>query len=181
MIQFFVAVMALTAIGVVAWPLVRKTGDRKDPGLVEDSELGEILAQKDAALLAISELEADYEMRNLSQDDYLELRNKYAEYAMALLKSVDELRSERVVDTATRIDEEIEARVARMRRAREGQKIAGGNACPTCQATVLSDAAFCSRCGTALKTHCYVCSAAVSADDRFCLQCGAALNTTTPE
>ena len=181
MIEFFVAVMVLTAIGVVVWPLVRKIGDGKAPGLVEDTELGEMLAQKDAALLAISELEADYEMRNLSQDDYVELRRKYEEQAMALLKSVDELRSERVIDTANRIDEEIEVMVTRIRGARDGRKIAGGNACPTCEAPVLPDAAFCSGCGIALGTRCYACSAAVSADDRFCFRCGAALNTIAAE
>ncbi len=181
MIEFFVAVMALTAIGAVIWPLVRKTGSGKEPGLVEDIELGEMLAEKDAALLAISELEADYEMRNLSRDDYVELKKKYDEQAMALLKSVDELRSERVIGTASRINEEIEARVTRIRAARDGQKVAGGNACPTCAAPVPSDAEFCSGCGTALGTRCYACSAVVSADDRFCFQCGAALHTTASE
>ena len=181
MIEFFVVVMAFTAIGVVAWPLVRKKGDGKEPALVEDTELGELLAQKDAALLAISELEADYEMRNLSQDDYVELRKKYEEQAMALLKSVDELRSKRVIDAANDIDEEIEVLVTRMRGARDGRKIVSGNTCPKCEAPVLPDAAFCSGCGTALDTRCYACSAAVSADDRFCFQCGAALNTIASE
>lgn len=181
MIQFFVAVMALTAIGVVAWPLVRKAGDRREPGLIEDTELGEMLAQRDAALMAISELETDYEMRNLSQDDYLELRKKYDENAMALLKSVDELRSERVINTSKSIDEEIEARVTEIRRARDGRKISDGSACPACAVPVLPDAAFCSGCGTALGTHCYACSVAVSAGDRFCFRCGAALNAIAPE
>ena len=181
MIECFVIIMAFTTIGVVAWPLVRKKGGGKEPALVEDTELGEMLAQKDAALLAISELETDYEMRNLSQDDYVELRKKYEEQAMALLKSVDELRSERVIDTANDIDKEIEGMVTRIRGARDGRKISGQNACPTCEAPVLPDAAFCSGCGTALGTRCYACSAAISAGDRFCFQCGAALNTRAIE
>lgn len=181
MTEFFVAVMVLAAIGAVIWPLVRKIGSGKEPGLVEDTELGEMLAEKDAALLAISELEDDYEMRNLSQDDYVELRKKYNEQAMALLKSVDELRSERGIGAASRINEEIEARVTRIRAAGDGRKIAGGNACPTCAAPVPPDAAFCSGCGAALGTRCDACSAVVSADDRFCFQCGAALHTAASE
>ena len=104
MIELFIVVMALTAIGVVAWPLVKKIEGGETLELVEDTELGELLAQKDAALLVISELETDYEMRHLSQDDYMELRKKYEEQAMVLLKSVDELRSKRVINTANHID-----------------------------------------------------------------------------
>ena len=179
MIEFFAVVMAFTAIGVVAWPLVRKTRGGETLELVEDIELGELLAQKDAALLALSELEDDYEMRNLSQDDYVELRKKYEEQAMALLKSVDALRSERIIDAANNIDEEIEVMVTRIRGVKDGRKIAGGNACPKCEAPVLPDATFCSHCGTALGSRCYACSAAVNADDQFCFQCGAELNTIT--
>jgi len=179
MIVFWIALVVFASIGVVAWPLVRGIGDKNGTKLVEDIEVSETLAQKDAALLAINELESDYEMGNLSQDDYRELRKKYEEQAVALLKTVDDLRSERALDTANHIDEEIEARVSRIRGARRARAGAAADACPGCGAPVQADDMFCSGCGSALGTKCPGCSAAVSAVDRFCFRCGATLDPVT--
>ena len=117
MITFFTAFIVLAAIGMVAWPLLK--GSQSKPGLVMDTRVGELLAQKDETLLAISELESDYNMGNLSQGDYRELRQKYEEKAVSILKAVDGLREEQALQGAASIDEEIEARVARLRAARE--------------------------------------------------------------
>lgn len=180
MSDFFIAIIVVVAVGLVAWPVFRRDGEEKAVR-VEDTELGEALAEKDAALLAISELEADYEMGNLSRKDYLELRRKYDEQAVALLKSVDGIRNERKYDEELRLDEEIEAQIARVRQSGDGRRITTDKTCPACGAVVLPDALFCSGCGTALATNCQVCSAAVGADDRFCCRCGAALKVVATE
>lgn len=176
MINFFIAVITLAAFAIVVWPLVRNFGDGRGHQAVEDTELGEVLAQKDLALLAIEELESDYEMGNLSQKDYTELRNKYDDQAVALLKSVDELRDERTLEMADNLDMKIEAEVALLRGGRDGRRTARGSDCPTCGVSALPGATFCHRCGTGLATVCHACSVAVGADDRFCPYCGAALS-----
>ncbi len=196
MITFLAAIVVLASIGMVSWPLVRGIGGRNGPRLVEDTEVSEMLAQKDATLFAISELESDYNMGNLSQGDYRELRQKYEEKAVALLKTVDELRSERGLDTVTSIDEEIESRVSSLRAAKDtgepdveapaakmpvikrgGRGKAISKPCPGCGAQLEVDDLFCFRCGAALSAKCPKCSAEVDADDQFCFHCGAALNT----
>ncbi|MFH0941989.1 MAG: zinc-ribbon domain-containing protein [Chloroflexota bacterium] len=175
MITFLAAIMVLAAIGIVSWPLLRGTGAKNGPGLFEDTEVSELLAQKDTTLFAISELESDYEIGSLSQSDYRELRKKYEEKAVALIKTVDELKRARGFQGINHIDEEIEVRVLGLRGAKKGTP--EGKYCPGCGAQFEADDQFCSRCGAALNAKCPGCSAQVSAEDRFCFRCGAALST----
>lgn len=195
MITFFAMIMLLASLGVVSWPLMRGTGGKGRPLSVEDSEMSGMLVQKDETLFAISELEADYEMGTLSAADYRELRSKYEEKAMALIKNVDALRDERGVEGTNNIDEEIEAAVSSLRarttRApvaeapspkmpvfqERGQSEAVNKSCHGCGAQLKADDLFCSRCGTALSKKCPGCSATVASGDGFCFRCGAALTT----
>ena len=192
MINFLAAIVVLGAIGIVSWPVLRGINTKNSHGL-EDTEVSELLSQKDAALFAINELESDYEIGSLSQGDYQELRKKYEEKAVALIKTVDELRNESGLDEISHIDEEIEARVSSLRRAkntteqdiearalnlRRTKGMPDGKACPGCGLPLQPDAVFCSRCGVALSMKCPGCSAQVRAGDLFCLRCGMALSNT---
>ena len=192
MITFLSAVVVLGAIGIVSWPLLRGNSAKNGPGLFEDTEVSELLTQKDATLFAINELESDYEIGSLSRGDYQALREKYEEKAVAIIKTVDELRSERGLDEVSHINEEIEAkvsslrstrstteadieaRVSKLRRAKN--EAPNGTSCPACGARVESDAQFCYRCGITLSMKCPGCSEQVSAEDLFCSRCGKALN-----
>lgn len=191
MSTFWAAFIVLAAIGIVSWPLFRRIGTKTDPGLFEDTEVSELLTQKDATLFAINELESDYEIGSLSQSDYQELRNKYEEKAVALIKTVDELRIERGLDVASGIDDEIESRVSSLRAARRtteadvedrvlklrrtNKETPDAKSCPGCGAPLQPDAVFCSRCGSSLSMKCPGCSAGISAEDVFCFRCGMAL------
>ena len=191
MITFWAAAIVLISIGLVAWPLLKGTGG-KMPQLVENTEVSELLAQKDATLLAISELESDFNMGNLSQSDYRELRQKYEEKAVAVMKTADELQSKRKADLGDRIGKEIENRVAFLRSARGTNELDGstpdtkipdirkggqGKAtirpCPTCGAQLEAGHRFCFRCGAAISVKCPACAAELDPDDQFCFKCGA--------
>jgi Double zinc ribbon len=54
--------------------------------------------------------------------------------------------------------------------------------CPTYQAALPEDAAFCGHCGGALRRErkCARCGKSNSPEMRFCLGCGAALSITAP-
>ena len=175
MITFFSVVIVLASIGVVCWPLFRGMGNR-GPKLVEDAEVSEALAQKDATLFAISELESDYEMGNMSKKDYQELRQTYEEKAVSLIKTADELQREHGLEAASEVDQEIEARVSSMRgnKGKAGETIVA--TCSGCYAPAQPDDAFCSRCGATLSLKCPGCSATVGLGDTFCGGCGVALN-----
>lgn len=192
MSTFLAAIMVFVVIGIVSWPLFRRISAKADPGLFEDTEVRELLTQKDATLFAINELESDYEIGSLSKSDYQALRTKYEEKAVAIIKTVDELRSERGLDVATYIDDEIESQVLNLRAARNtpgadiearvlklrrtNRETPDGKSCPGCGAPLQHDAVFCSKCGITLSMKCPGCSASVSAEDVFCSRCGKVLN-----
>jgi Double zinc ribbon len=54
--------------------------------------------------------------------------------------------------------------------------------CPTCQAALPEDAAFCGHCGRALRSErtCARCGRSNSPEMRFCLGCGATLSPAAP-
>lgn len=174
MITFIAVLIMVGSIGVAGWPLLRGIGGSKSR-LVEDVELSEMLAQKDTALLAISEVESDYEMGSLSRNDYEELRKKYEEKAVGLIKTTEELLSERGLNAVSQLDQEIEDQVSEARSRKERPASLEGPACLHCGATIRPDDVFCFHCGTALSSKCPDCSATVNQDDRFCARCGAVL------
>ncbi|MBI2958272.1 MAG: zinc ribbon domain-containing protein [Chloroflexi bacterium] len=190
MITFVAILMVLASVAFVAWPLLRGTAIRTGRRLVEDTEVSDLLAQKDATLFAISELESDHEMGSMSNGDYHELRKKYEEKALGLIKRTDDLRAERGMigpgnlegemdmmssgALEARLEQDIESKVMRMRAARAGTRETG-RACPGCGTQSRPDDLFCSRCGAALGRTCPNCSARVGEGDRFCGGCGAAL------
>jgi len=182
MTEAFITLMALTAMAAVLWP-VFKRHELVDDTLVEDTELGEVLAKKDAALLAIDELEADYQMGNLSESDYTELRRKYDEQAVAVLRSVDETRGERVLADEDHFDALIEAQVARRRQIRKPVMAvqAAASGCPSCGQRLVPGAAFCAYCGTPAASTCHACAAEVGPNARFCAHCGTALGAVAAE
>ncbi len=188
MITFWAALMVLAAVTFVSWPLVGRRVAKTARVVTENGEFGELLAQKDAALFAINELESDYEMGSLSKTDYQELRSKYEEKALSLIKTADEIRNSRNADVAKEIDEEIEEKVAGLRTQgvkaviaqgglRASRVIGTARTCPDCGTQVGPEDDFCFRCGMSLTRKCPNCSAAVGADDRFCAKCGTKLGT----
>lgn len=171
MTTFVAIVIVAVSMLIVGWPLFRRPAG--GPRLVEDTEVSELLAQKDSTLLAISELEADHEMGALSKGDYEELRQKYEERAVALMKTTDQLQSERGLGVSQDFDHEIEARVSNLRRGRK--KAAPADRCNACGAQTLPEDVFCSKCGASLRLTCPGCAASVAAEDSFCARCGAAM------
>lgn len=189
---FLAGLMVLASVAVVCWPLVRGVGGRRLV-LSEDTQVSELLAQKDATLLAISELESDYSMGNLSKSDYQQLRQKYEEKAVALIKTVDELHAEHGL--ANPMDDAIEARVLALRArdtigtdieaqlskplgSRPERARSNGRYCTGCGTALATADNFCSRCGTPAALRCPGCSETIEPGDRFCPNCGKALGNS---
>lgn len=179
MITFFAIIVVLASLAVVAWPLLK--GGRRELATeaLVDSEVNELLAQRDATLFAISELESDKEMGNLSQADYLDLRRKYEEKAVALIKAADGLKEERglSIPYSPDGDQDIEEEIARIRRPHTSGVAGQPRFCSGCGSELAADAAFCSRCGRSTGAVCPQCAATVETSDRFCAICGATLGT----
>ena len=61
--------------------------------LDEGDEYHNLLYAKDAALLAIKELDFDYDTGKLGEDDYKRIKKQFESEAVAIIKQVDEAES----------------------------------------------------------------------------------------
>ena len=99
---------------------------------------------------------SDYKMGKLSEEDYLNLREKYRTRAIGSLKKMDELKREKDVpkDMEGEMGNEIEKEVLALRRG--GRKVTSKR----------GEALFCTQCGGKR-----------APGDRFCSWCGTKLST----
>src|SRR3972149_706212 len=123
------AVMALS-FGAIAWPFLgrRVNGDpvRKPIAPWED-----LVSQRDTTYQALKELEFEYNLGNLSDADYADLRERSRPRAAGVLQRLD---------TATgHIASEAPPPAA----------LAGspGTTCPSCREAPVGGDAYCGRCG----------------------------------
>lgn len=163
-------VLIVLAVAIVAWPLLKRVGRSEVFVSTEDVQLENLLTQKVAAFSALDELDSDYEMGNLSSSDYGELKTRYEQKAVSLMRELDELQEEHSDD----IEREIQELRGRSKSVTEGQDAA--TFCTGCGAELAADDNFCSQCGERGRLVCPGCSAEASSSDIFCSQCGVKLD-----
>lgn len=111
-----------------------------------------------AALVALRELDFDFRMGKVSEEDYPGLR---AQWMAEAAKSAQ---------AESKDDDRLEALV----RARK-QAIGHPKRCPKCQNKLEAGARFCPNCGTDLGLACPSCGKVVLPDDLYCRSCGGKL------
>lgn len=140
---------------------------------VEFVELEESESPKIQALLALKEIEFDRATGKLSDDDYRELKAKYATTALEAIRR-EEAEGTGGAARAEGTGDEAEALI---------RKVAAGRTavCPSCGPRPEDDAMFCSKCGRPLtvrepggatRQYCSGCGMKLEADARFCPGCG---------
>lgn len=160
------------AILAVAWPLLKKG---PAPVLVEDDRLMELLHRKDQVLVSIKELEFDYHVGKLSEEDYQLYDQRLRRQAIGLIQQIEKvapesagldaslenkiLRQRQVVDGATKavkpaVDTGIEVEIARRRQTLQP-------AAPVVPQTNGNSVRFCTNCGSQIAAH-----------HKFCANCG---------
>jgi hypothetical protein len=178
-IAFLIALLlSLAALAYVVWPLL-KPGPA--PIMVEDDRLTELLGRKDAVLRAIKDLEFDYQVGKLSEEDYQLYDQRLRRQAVGLLQQI-----EQVAPLSANLDTALEAEIMQRRRVQE-QPIPSIKPLPVATAVgapakaphpaaalaVTTSAAgnggttageavrFCTNCGSKLEGH-----------HKFCANCG---------
>jgi hypothetical protein len=148
--------LALLAIGFVAWPLWQ-------PGAVvrldDDNPLTELIQRKDSVLLSIKELEFDYQTGKLSAQDYQRLDHRLRQQAIGLLRQL-----EKAAPDSANLEAELEAAILRQRQtaghqtgARQPESANNGaparhkRFCPQCGAPATATDNFCAICGAPLR------------------------------
>jgi hypothetical protein len=135
--------VAIAALAVVLEPLIRNRPDvPAEPG--DDAEdfapLEESESPKVQALLALKEIEFDRATGKLSDDDYEQLKARYAKRALAAIEAEETATT--AVAAAEAAEDPAEALI---RAAREQTSV-----CPVCGPRPEKGAAFCSECGRRL-------------------------------
>ena len=87
--------LILVVVGaLVLLPLVRDNTEESGSILKILEETDSLGKTKDAVFTTINEIEFDYKMKKLSDDDYIQLKNEYKQRALEILHEEDELELE---------------------------------------------------------------------------------------
>lgn len=128
-----------------------------------------LLHRKDRLYSSIKELDFDFEMGKLSEEDHELMVSRLKRKAVEVLQDLEAAQQEIGFDDGL-VEQEIRAARLRMR-----EQLSHGLLCPECGHLNERDGKFCSDCGAQLTTRCPRCEGSVRADSRFCSHCGATL------
>ena len=147
--------LALVSIGIVVYPFFRGREVQQktaDVGLNDNME--ETLAQRAVAGSVVAEAEFDFEMGNLSEEEYRGIIGRYRKKSESPVRYMGKRSriSREPVKGSHGVDDEIEQQIQDIRQTgakqdgpkQEDQK---NKFCPQCGANQNSSAKFCSRCG----------------------------------
>lgn len=108
-IELLVALaISFLAILIVAWPLLKK---EVPPAPVDDDRLLELLHRKEQVLQAIKDLEFDYRVGKLSEEDYRLYDRQLRRQAIGLLMQIEKIAPE-----SARLDASLEKEIWQRRR-----------------------------------------------------------------
>lgn len=131
----------------------------------EEHELSALLAERERTLSALQELDFDYKLGKVPEEDYPTQRANLLQKGAEILKRLDELgpqksqadmdahielaiKARRRKTVASNItDDDIESLVAHRRK---GRTIKAAGFCPKCGKAVVASDRFCPACGKAL-------------------------------
>ena len=131
----------------------------------EEHELSALLAERERALSALQELDFDYKLGKVPEEDYPIQRANLLQKGAEILKRLDELVPQKARDSK---DADMERAIASRRRKtaasnltdddiesmivnrRKGRKMKTARFCPKCGKAVMVSDKFCTSCGKVL-------------------------------
>lgn len=165
---FLVLAVLLAVAFFLAAPLLGRRAGRPDQ---DTRELSTLMAERDRVISALQELDFDYKLGKIPEEDYPVQRSGLLQQGAEILQSLDRLVPASVgvaaVDPGSRIeqaasarradgsrsatplgDDRIESLLAARRAARHAK---GAGFCPRCGKPILASDQFCPNCGKALR------------------------------
>ncbi len=141
MLTLACGVLTLASAFFVIAPLFTEPKGNIEAELLAETDLDRLLNRKAVVYTNIKDLEFEYRMGRLSDDDFRRLEAGYKAEASQILMELDGLGLEGDPDES--IEKEIAARKARLFPV-GGGKVAS---CPSCGADLISGKKFCADCG----------------------------------
>lgn len=123
--------LVLAVLAAIGYPVLKKVPLAAE-GVDEGDQAHKLASAKEAAFVAIKDLEFDFKTGKMDEEDYQNLKSKYESEAAAILRRIDHLQAEGTAPKAVRV---------------------GGKArfCSACGAKTDPDDRFCSSCGKPVK------------------------------
>jgi hypothetical protein len=157
--------LAIAVLFFILEPFIQRR-----PSLAVAADLS--LQSKEAALVAVRDLDFDFQTGKVTDADYQPLRQQL------LLTAAEAAQHERSSRAGAQRPTDLEAAIeSAVRSARQRGQSAPTRRCPACGQAASAEDNFCGRCGAGIDQACPACLSAVQPGDRFCANCGAALDT----
>jgi len=180
-IFLILALLLLVGLFVSRPLLVRQQNLPLDGDQQVDHELSGLLAERDRVLTSLQELDFDYALGKIPEEDYPAQRARMLEYGAGVLRQIDELQgAEAALPAQDKAEARLEAAIAAHRMAGERRAASAANGAGVVSAQVASpddelEVALAnrrrSRPGKAAG-FCPNCGSAVQRSDKFCPRCG---------
>ncbi|MHB1421046.1 MAG: hypothetical protein ACYCX4_15950 [Bacillota bacterium] len=102
-------VVAVT-VYLIGYPLLKREED-PEPGWETNPEEYDLDKQKESVFTTLGEIEFDYRMKKLSEDDYNMLKNRYRKQAVNILQAEEEVKLDLVNNFPDTLEAEIEKEI----------------------------------------------------------------------
>lgn len=144
------ALLTVVAGVYVLTPLFRDPEGNLEMELLAETELDRLLNRKAVVYSNLKDLEFEYRMGRLGDEDFRRLEAGYKHEAGIILQKLDQLGVQDNIDEA--IEKAVAARRKRLNHAGGGISESPGAAfsCPSCGAETLPGKPFCADCGQPL-------------------------------
>ena len=166
-LTILVGLVTLGVVLFVGYPFIQRRISRAEDILYLDSRLADLNRDKEESYSTINEIEFDYKMGKLSDEDYDDLKGKYSSQAITILKEIDEIGGED-------IEELVEQEIGALRVSVDVIS------CSKCHTANPLDSKFCSNCGETLEADCPHCESTIVGEAKFCPYCGHKLANLCP-
>ena len=139
--------MVILAGVYVMTPLFKEPKGNLEAELLAETELDRLLNHKAVVYSNLKDLEFEYKMGRLSDDDFRRLEAAYKSEAATILQKLDQLGAENDFDEA--IEREIAIRKKRLF-SLDSVQMPDTLRCPACGAEIVAGKKFCADCGRQL-------------------------------
>ncbi len=154
--------LSLAALAYVIWPFFTST---VAPYHTEDDQLIELITRKDSVMAAIKDLDFDYRVGKISEEDFQRFDARLRRQAIAYIQQIEKLSPQ-----IAGMDASLEAEISRYRRATNGHaKAPSTDGEPAMAEQSVSTVKVVS---TAKARYCTTCGEQISDTHKFCANCG---------
>lgn len=175
--------LILSLVLLVGLYVVRPLFEKRSAGVSEEEQvLSTLLAERDRILSAIQELDFDFNLGKIPQEDYPAQRQRLLQRGAAVLRRLDEADQSAAAGLGLQLEEAIAARAAALAATdgdpdgapepakppvrvmeldeiekmiatrREAREVKAAGFCPECGNPVQETDSFCARCGATQKS-----------------------------